>query len=131
MPPFVVLLLNTLTALVLLFVGSSGRLARMFAARLTGMGALPLLDAAVLSAFVFGEDDYRDDGISRWQAYRSPGGALGPMFVASVALLMACAVLVAYTTFRGRRHLLRLAAFVGGLASLFLVNATILGFSLN
>jgi hypothetical protein len=30
-----------------------------------------LLDAVLLAAFVFGEDSYRDNGTSRWDAYRS------------------------------------------------------------
>ena len=48
----------------------------------------------MLTAYVFGEDSYRGNGISRWDAYRSPGGALGPMFVLSVALLAGCAALL-------------------------------------
>lgn len=131
MLPSAVFLVNTVTALTLLGVGGSERLARRFAAGLTGLGALPLLNAALLSAFVFGEDDYRDNGSSRWNAYRSPGGALGSMFVASVVLMAACAACLGYASFRGRRPLLRTAAVAGGLVALFLVNATIVGFTAN
>ena len=131
MPPFAVLLFNTVTAAALLVVGFNGRLAPRSASWLAGIGALPLMNAAVVFAFVFGEDDYRDNGISRWQAYRSPGGALGPMFVVSIALLVACGVLLIYTALRGPRRLLRPVALTGGLAALFLVNATIVGFNTN
>ena len=53
------------------------------------------------------------------------------MFVASIALMVVCAALLLYAGLRGRSHLLRLSAFVGGLASLVLVTATIIGFNSN
>lgn len=131
MPTFVVLLLNALTTLGLLVVASSERLARSLGAWGAGIGVLPLADGGLLWVYVFGEDDYRDTGISRWDAYRSPRGALAPMFVASVALMAACAVFLAYATVARRPHLLRGAALTGGLVAPFLVTATIIGFSTN
>ena len=125
------MLVNLLIALVLLAFASSDRLLRAVGRRSAGLAALPLVDAALLSAYVFGEDSYRDNGTSRWNAYRSPGGALGPMFVLSVALMVACAALLAYFALRGRRGLFRSAALAGGLAALFLLTATIVGFTAN
>jgi hypothetical protein len=90
-----------------------------------------LVDAVLLISFVFGEDDYRGNGITRWDAYRSPGGALGPMFVASVALLVVAAGLLVVAGARGRRRLFGATALAASLGCVFLVSATILGFSLN
>ena len=81
--------------------------------------------------YVFGEDSYRRNGISRWDAYRSPGGALGPMFVLSVALMVGCAALLVYAGLQGSDRLLRVTALVGGLTSSVLLTATIIGFSVN
>jgi len=68
---------------------------------------LPLLDALLLGLYVFGEDSYRDNGISRWDAYRSPsGGALGPTFVLSVVWMIAASALLAVAGVRGRERLL-------------------------
>jgi hypothetical protein len=53
------------------------------------------------------------------------------MFVVSVALLAVCAALLLYAGLRGRDRLLRVTAFTGGLTSLVLLTATIIGFSLN
>ena len=130
MPALAVLICNTLTAIVLLAVGSRERLTRGIAPRAAAV-VLPLVNAALLSAYVFGEDDYRDNGISRWDAYRSPGGALGALFVASVALMVLCGLLLAYAFLRDAPRAVRLTAFVGGLSALFLVTPTIMGFTLN
>jgi hypothetical protein len=51
--------------------------------RLAVVAALPLVTATLLAAYAFGEDGYRRNGVSRRDAYRSPGGALGAMLVAS------------------------------------------------
>jgi hypothetical protein len=125
------MLVNFLIGLALLGLASSDRLLHAAGRSVAGLAALPLLDAALLSAYVFGEDSYRDNGTSRWDAYRSPGGALGSMFVLSVALTVACAALLAYFALRGRRGLFRSAALAGGLAALFLLTATIVGFTAN
>ena len=115
----------------LLAVAASDRLVHLLSRRSVALAALPLLSAVLLTVYVFGEDSYRRNGISRWEAYRSPGGALGPMFVLSVALMVGCAALLFYSGLRGRDHLLRATAFLGGLTSLVLLTATTIGFSLN
>ena len=68
-------------------------------ALVTWLALLPLLAAALLAAYVFGEDSYRDNGTSRWDAYRSPGGALGPMFVLSLGLMTLSAALLTFQGF--------------------------------
>lgn len=92
---------------------------------------LPLLNGALLAAYVFGEDSYRDNGISRWEAYRSPNGALGPMFVLSVGVMVLCAALLIYAALRASGRLLGATALGGGIACIVLVLPTIAGFSLN
>ena len=52
------------------------------------------------------------NNISRWDAYRSPGGALGWTFVLSVALMAVCAAVLFYAGLRGRDGLLRVTAFL-------------------
>ena len=132
MPPEPVLLTNLVAAAALLAAAAAGRsLARRRARWSAALAVLPLLNAVVISAYVFGEDSYRGNGISRWDAYRSPGGALGPMFVLSLALLCACAGLLLYAGLRGRARLLRASALAGALVSATLVTATVLGFTLN
>ena len=115
----------------LIGVSISGRLTRGCSRWWSWLALLPLLAAALLAAYVFGEDSYRDNGTSRWGAYRSPGGALGPMFVLSLGLMTLSAALLAFAGLRGRARLLRLTAFGAGATALFLLNATALGFSLN
>ena len=132
-PPEVVLLVNFLVGAVLLVIATSGRLGRWLSRHslaLAVLAALPLLTAVLLTAYVFGEDSYRGNGISCWDAYAS-GGALGPLFVLSVALMVGCAAVLFYAGLRGRDRLLRVTALAGGLTSLALVTATILGFTLN
>jgi hypothetical protein len=130
-PPFLVILVNALVGLSLLVLAGSGRPVRVRSPRLAVIALLPLVSAGLLSAFVFGEDSYRDNGISRWQAYRSPGGALGPMFVLSLVLMTACAVLLALAGLHGRARLFRASAFGGAVAALLLITPTIIGFSAN
>ena len=132
----VVLVVNLVVAAALLLLAVAyPALRRMSRGRLwraaVSLALLPIVLAGVLSAYVFGEDSYRGNGISRWDAYRSPGGALGPMFVVSVALLCACGVLIAYAGWRGRVRLLCGTALAGGVASLVLVTATVIGFTAN
>ena len=59
------------------------------------------------------------------------GGALGPMYVLSVALMAGCAALLLYAGLRDSDRLFRVSAFIGGLTALALITPTILGFSLN
>jgi hypothetical protein len=126
-----VLLANFLVAGALLTVAASDRLVRLLSRTSAALAGLPLLTMVLVTAYVFGEDSYRGNGISRWDAYRSPGGALGPTFVLSVVLMAGCAALLVYAGLRGRDRLLRVTALAGGLTSLVLVTATILGFTLN
>jgi hypothetical protein len=130
-PSHLVLLANFLIALALFAIGARGSLVRWLSGHSVTLAALPLLNAVLLTLYVFGEDSYRGNGISRWDAYRSPGGALGPMYALSVALMAGCAALLLYAGLRGRRRLFRISAFVGGLTALTLVTPTILGFTLN
>jgi hypothetical protein len=126
----VVLLASLADAAALLAVAGS-RLREGLPRRWAALAALPLLTAVLVVVYVLGEDSYRGNGISRWNAYRSPGGALGPMFVLSLALLCACAGLLLYAGLRGRARLLRASALAGALVSATLVTATVLGFTLN
>jgi hypothetical protein len=87
--------------------------------------------AVLLVLYVAGDDTYRDDGTSRWDAYRSPGGALGSLFVASLVLLGCCAVALAATALSRRPRAYRLTALFGALAVVLVVVPTIAGFSLN
>lgn len=131
MSPGLVLLTNFVVALALLAVATSYRLVRLLSRHSVALAALPLVTAVVVTLYVFGEDSYRGNGISRWDAYRSPGGALGSMYVLSVALMAGCAALLFYAGLQGRHRLLRVTALAGGLTSLILLTATILGFTLN
>ena len=111
---------------------ASSRVVANTALRAPGsIAALPLVAAGLLTAYVFGEDTYRDNGTSRWDAYRSPGGALGWMFVLSVALMVACAALLARGGLRHDERLVRAAALAAALAVLLLLTPTIVGFSSN
>jgi len=121
------------------FICAAGLLAAAVRTRRQGLGSrsaaalalLLFLDGALLAAYVFGEDSYRDNGISRWEAYRSPGGALGPMFVISLVALALCAIVLIYATRRTKPGLLRTTAACGGITCLVLVTVTVAGFSLN
>ena len=132
MSPGLVLLTNFVVALALLAVATSYRLVRLLSRHSVALAALPLVTAVVVTLYVFGEDSYRGNGISRWDAYRSPGGALGSMYVLSVALMAGCAALLFYAGLQGRHvSVWRVTALAGGLTSLILLTATILGFTLN
>ena len=56
--------------------GRLGRWLSRHAVALVALAALPLVNAVLVTVYVFGEDSYRGN-ISRWDTYRSPGGALG------------------------------------------------------
>jgi hypothetical protein len=126
-----VVLLASLAVAAALLVVAATRTGQRLTRRWAALAALPLFVAVLVAVYVFGEDSYRGNGISRWDAYRSPGGALGPMLVVSLVLLGACACLLLYAGLRGRRGLLRASALAGGLVSCTLVTATVLGFTLN
>ncbi len=131
MPPGLVVLANAAAGVMLVAAACSSRLFRLLWRRSAALAALPLLIATMLSIYVFGEDSYRRNGISRWDAYRSPGGVLGSMFVLSVVLMVVCAAALAYAGLEARARLFRVAALTGGLTSLILLTATIIGFSTN
>ena len=74
MPPVIVIAADVLVALcplLLMRVGEADLRKRAGA-----LLALPFANVALLLIFVFSEDSYRRNGISRWDAYRSPGGLL-------------------------------------------------------
>jgi hypothetical protein len=131
MSPEALLLVNFLTASLLLLAGISRRVTGRLSNGVVALAVFPLVNAVLLTAYVFGEDSYRQNGISRWDAYRSPGGALGPMLVLSLALMGACAALLLYAALRRKPQLLRVVAWSGAFACLALITPTILGFSLN
>ena len=125
------LLANLVTATVLIGVAVAAIFGRTTSGQARWLvAAFPLGTAVLLCVYVFGEDDYRGGGISRWDAYRSPGGALGPMFVLSVVLLVACAALIVAAR-HGSTRLLFGTTLIGGLVSVGLVTATIIGFTVN
>jgi hypothetical protein len=98
--------------------------------RWLGFAAVPFLFAAFLAAYVFGEDSYRGDDISRWDAYRSPGGELDELFFFTILVLLGCGAVLGYASVRGRRWMFSTWAFVTVLA-VPLVYATFIGFSTN
>jgi hypothetical protein len=99
--------------------------------RSAAVAALPLVAGALLAVYVFGEDDYRGGGISRWDAYRSPGGALGTMFVASIVAMLGAAALLAYAARRGRLGLFRAIALATAAVAILLLIPTTVGFTAN
>jgi hypothetical protein len=129
-PPAVVLL-SAIAAGALLLAAAASRPVRAFGRFAAALAGLPLALAGLVTAYVFGEDSYRGNGISRWEAYRSPGGALGPMYVASVALLVACACALVSAALLRRERPLRMTAIVTALGALFLVAPTVVGFGTN
>jgi hypothetical protein len=131
MPTGLVLLVNATTGVVLVAVAATSSFVRFLGRRAAAVAILPVLTVVLLSAYVFGEDSYRDNGISRWDAYRSPGGALGSMFVLSVALMATCTAVLAYAGLCTKERLFRAVSLAGGLTSLSLLTATIVGFSTN
>jgi hypothetical protein len=92
---------------------------------------LPLVSVVLLVVFVFGEDSYRGNGISRWDAYRSPGGALEPMFFATVSLMTTAAGSMIFALVRGRYRLMRASVLGAAVVALLLGIPTVFGFSLN
>jgi uncharacterized membrane protein YkvI len=129
--PGLVLAVNLSVAVALLVVAADRRLVRLGSSHSVVLAVLPLLVAVLLTAYVLGEDSYRGHGVSRWEAYASPDGALAWMFVGSLALLVVCAAMLVYAGRRGRDRLSRVTALAGRLTCLVLLTAAILGFSLN
>jgi hypothetical protein len=129
--PALVLVLNLLLGVSLLAVALSRRLAHALSRGAPFVAAVPALAALALAVYVFGEDSYRGNGISRWQAYRSPGGALGGMFVLSLILMTVFALVLVYAVSHARQGVVRATAFAAGLTAVVLLTATIVGFSSN
>ena len=129
MPPVVPFAATVVVALCPLLVPRDS--ASAWVARTCLLLAVPLAYVALLFAYVFGEDSYRRNGISRWDAYRSPGGALEPMFWATVALMVLAvgAMMLAIVQRRGR--LIRASAIGAVAVALLLGIPTLMGFSLN
>jgi hypothetical protein len=127
----VVLLVDFLIAVILLAAGALLKGARARGVAAATLAALPLGTAALLSVYVFGEDSYRGNGVTRWNAYRSPGGALGPMFVVSVVVMVVSAALIVYASLRNHGRLLRTTSVFAGAAALLLITPTVIGFSSN
>jgi hypothetical protein len=100
-------------------------------ARTCLLPAVSLAYVALLFAYVFGEDSYRGNGISRWDAYRSPGGALEPMFWATVALMVLAAGSMVLAIVQHRGRLMRASAIGATAVALLLGIPTLMGFSLN
>ena len=76
-------------------------------------------------AFVLGEDDYRHNGTTRWAAYRSPGGALGEVFVATVAVAVLAGVLIAVGALSGKAPMTRGALILAAAGLLVFVPLTV------
>jgi len=131
LPTGVVLAANAAAGAILLAAGVASSFVTRRSRLAAAFAVLPLLIAMLLSVYIFGEDAYRDHGISRWHAYRSPGGALGEMFVLCLALMGSYAVVLAYAGLRRNARLYGIVAVMCGLTALGLVTATIIGFSTN
>jgi hypothetical protein len=130
-PPFFLLLYDLFLAVTLLAAVVSVRTMQRLGLGHLAVAALVLLDAVFLAGFVFGEDSYRDNGVSRWDAYRSGWDALGLMFVTSIVVLIGGGVLLAVATTRDRGRHFAVAGAVVVVAAVFLVVPTIIGFSNN
>jgi hypothetical protein len=128
-PPIVVIAGNVVVALCPLLLRRVGE--PDWRAMTWLLPAAPLASVALLCEFVFGEDTYRRNGISRWDAYRSPGGALEPLFFATVALMTLAAGLMILAVVQRRRRLLRAATLGAAVVALLLGIPTVIGFSAN
>lgn len=129
MPAFVLVVATVIVALCPFFVPRGSALESSARTRL--LPAVPLAYVALLVAYVFGEDSYRGNGISRWDAYRSPGGALEPMFFATVALMALAAGSMLVAIVRHLDGLIRASAVGAAAVALLLGIPTLMGFSLN
>ena len=71
------------------------------------------------------------NGISRWDAYRSPGGALEPLFFATVVSMTLAAGAMIFAVVRRRGRLLRASTLGAAAVALLLGIPTVIGFSTN
>jgi hypothetical protein len=128
-PPVVVILTSVVVAVCLVRLRRAGE--PDWKARTLLLPALPLASVALLIGFVFGEDSYRRNGTSRWDAYRSPGGALEPLFFATVVLMTLAAGLMILAAVQHRGRLFRASTLVAAAVALALGIPTVIGFSAN
>jgi hypothetical protein len=128
-PPVVPFAATVLVALCVFLVPRVG--AAEWKVRTRLLPVAPLVYVALLFAYVFGEDSYRGNGISRWDAYRSPGGALEPMFFATVALMVLANGFMILAAARQQGRLMRASTVGATVVAMFLGIPTIMGFSLN
>jgi hypothetical protein len=128
-PPIVVIVANAVVALCPFLLRRVGE--PVWRARTVLLPALPLASVVLLVAFVFGEDRYRGNGISRWDAYRSPGGALEPLFFATVALITLAAGVMIVAVVQHKARLLRASTLGAAAVALLLGIPTVIGFSSN
>ena len=126
-----VLLVALVCAALLLAAGARPGRGAFVASRALPLAAAPIALAVLLAAYVFGEDSYRGNGISRWDAYRSPGGELGELFVVTVAALALAAALIVVGWRRRSAVLVRGGLVWGALVSAALVIPTVIGFTAN
>lgn len=129
MPPVVLFAATVLVALCVFLVPRVGASEWKVRARL--LPVVPLVYVVLLVAYVFGEDSYRGNGISRWDAYRSPGGALEPMFFATVALMILAGGFMILAAARQQGGLMRASTLGATVVAVFLGIPTVMGFSLN
>jgi hypothetical protein len=91
------------------------------------LALVALANGLWLSLYAFGEDDYANNGESRWQTHNSSGSHLYYVVALSFELLLvATAVSV-----RRRPQLLRVVAAFAALTSLFLWGGSALAFDNN
>jgi hypothetical protein len=96
-----------------------------------GLALLPVAAGALLSVFVFGEDSYRDNGINRWDAYYSPGGAVHVLYMLSALACCVLAAVLALAGVKARHSICRIAGIVGGLGAGLLTTITFIAYSSN
>jgi hypothetical protein len=123
--PFHLILALLIGAGVLTAVALSSAPGHRRARWLAVLAVVPVGAAATMVAFVLAEDTYRDNGTSRWDAYRSPGGALGELFVASVTAACLAGILVACGAVAGRPAITRAALVIAALVLLVFVLITV------
>jgi hypothetical protein len=124
-------LTNLIIGALLLVAAAFAPSALLSSKRAAALALLPLVDLILLVRYVFGEDGYRGGGISRWEAYRSPGSASAPLFVISATVLAAAVILICVAAWQQRPRRVRLATLATGLACVFLVTVTVIAFALN
>jgi hypothetical protein len=98
--------------------------------RLALLGAgFSLAFGALMTAYVFGADTYTNDGRSRWA---TRGGGDHTLYLVTMAVATACAVVLALLAARGTRGwIVRPALLLGGAVDAVLGYLLVLGFDNN